>query len=42
MGEAGEGQATNGAAHDPEDMDVDDAAPIGSAIPISKLGSDAA
>ena len=42
MGEAGEGQATNGAAHEPEDMDIDDAAPTGSAVPIGKLGNDAA
>ncbi|GAB7330913.1 hypothetical protein MBLNU13_g02435t1 [Cladosporium sp. NU13] len=34
MGEAGEGQATNGAAHEPEDMDIDNAAP---AVPIGKL-----
>jgi hypothetical protein len=42
MGEAGEGQATNGAAHEPEDMDVDDAAPTGSSMPIGKLANDAA
>ena len=39
MGEAGEGQATNGAAHEPEDMDIDNAAPAG---PIGKLGNDSA
>lgn len=38
MGEASEGQATNGAAHESEDMDIDNAAPAGSA----KLGSDSA
>jgi hypothetical protein len=31
MGEAGEAQATNGAAHQPEDMDLDNAATAGSA-----------
>jgi DNA polymerase epsilon subunit 4 len=31
MGEANEGQATNGAALEPEDMDIDNAAPAGSA-----------
>jgi hypothetical protein len=37
MGNGGEDQATNGAVHEPEDMDVDDAALSGSSVPISKL-----
>jgi hypothetical protein len=37
MGNGGEDQATNGAVHEPEDMDVDDTAPLGSSVPISKL-----
>ena len=41
MGDNGEDQATNGAVHEPEDMDVDETAPSGSAVPISKLASDA-
>ena len=39
LGEAGEAQATNGAAHEPEDMDIDSTAP---AVPVGKLGSDSA
>jgi hypothetical protein len=42
MGDAGHAQATNGASHDPESMDVDaDAAePSGTTAPIGKLGND--
>ena len=42
MGDAGEAQATNGASHDPDSMDVDaDAAgPSGTAAPIGKLGNE--
>lgn len=41
MGDGAEDQATNGAVHEAEEMDVDETAPSGSAIPISKLASDA-
>ncbi|KAM0716938.1 hypothetical protein Q7P37_006790 [Cladosporium fusiforme] len=37
----GEDQATNGATHDPESMDVDEQGPSGATAPIGKLGSEA-
>ena len=42
MGDASEAQATNGASHDPESMDVDadTAGPSGAAVPIGKLGNE--
>ena len=42
MGDAGHAQATNGASHDPDSMDVDaDAAgPSGTTVPIGKLGNE--
>lgn len=36
----GDGQATNGAAHDPESMDVDEQGPSGTKEPIGKLGGE--
>lgn len=41
MGEGAEEQATNGAAHDPESMDVDEQGPSGATVPISKLENEA-
>lgn len=41
MGDGGEDQATNGAVHDSESMDVDEEGPSGATVPISKLGSEA-
>lgn len=41
MGDAGDAQATNGASHDSESMDVDTAGPPGAALPIGKLGNEA-
>ncbi|KAL1587368.1 hypothetical protein WHR41_03974 [Cladosporium halotolerans] len=41
MGEGAEEQATNGAAHDPESMDVDEQRPSGATVPISKLENEA-
>lgn len=38
---AGEDQATNGAAHDPENMDVDEQGPSAATGPIGKLGGEA-
>jgi hypothetical protein len=40
MGDAGEPQATNGASHDPESMDVDAAGPSGATVPVGSLGSE--
>lgn len=41
-GKSGENQATNGAPHDPESMDVDEQGPSGATEPIGKLGGEAA
>jgi len=41
MGDVSEAQATNGASHDPDSMDVDAPGPSGTAVPISKLGNEA-
>ena len=40
-GQSGEHQATNGASHDPESMDVDEQGP-GATEPIGKLGGETA
>jgi hypothetical protein len=42
IGERAEDQATNGASHEAEDMDIDETAPSSSSIPIGKLGNHAA
>jgi hypothetical protein len=36
----GEAQATNGASHDPESMDVDATGPSSAAVPIGSLGNE--